>query len=420
VVPAFHTAAQSEPPLEALDTAMTLDDAWPRFARDGWNRLLRPALTESFFNWDSFPVKPDVRKREYALTGNRKTFPLPIEMLGMGRQYQDIDLSDGRAKLITFLEPGPTEVDPKLRTYAYYKLKDGTWKGEDWTGRDEVEFCRKTTDVREVVLVHSTTTAPSGTGGADYVAKTDKPKLRLSRTCDPNAEFDVTSVSGSYSGTVHREERLTPCTTDLNVRWDASLGSGAKPASLAEIDDSGDGPPILSFSSGKIPLRDHGSGTATVTCTGDPAAQPNGTATCQLAHDSSELLSVFTTGQPTKPDPMKLGWTFAFPNRPYDPGPNSGEPRHCSETGPRPPDLQGEYNPTIAVGPGLDPADPDEDPTYDPGAQVEGTKSVPRATFGGDTVTLDFGGSGTSHYDYGDRSMSAQWSYSMVVTFTRR
>ena len=116
---------------------------------------------------------------------------------------------------------------------------------------------------------------------------------------------------------------------------------------------------------------------------------------------------------------MKLGWTFAFPNRPYDPGANSGEPRSCSKTGPRPPDLQGEYNPTIKKF-GLDPADPDEDPTYDPGAQVEGTKSVPRSTFGGDTVTLDFGGSGTSHYDYGDRSMSAQWSYSMVVTFTRR
>jgi hypothetical protein len=422
VVPAFHTAAQNEPPLEALDSAMTLSDAWPQFARDGWNRSLPPALTESFFSssWDSFGVKPDTQKKPYALTGHRKTFPLPIELLGMGRQYQWIDLSDGHAKLVTFIDPAPTEVDPNLHTYAFYKA-DGKWKGEDWTGRDQVEFCRETTDVREVVLVHSTTTPPAGAGGGDLAAKTDKAKLRLADKCDPNANFDVSSVSGSFDGTVHKNRPdPPPCSTELDAHFTSTLGSGAKPASLSVVDDTGDGPPILAFDGGQIPMNAHGTGTATETCSGGKG-ELNGTATCHIDVSSTEFLRVGSDQFATKPDPMKLGWSFAFPSELYDPGANSGEPRNCSESGSDPPSIgQAAYNPSIVVDEVFDPPDPDVDPTLGSGVSVPGKQSVPRATFGGDTITLSFSGSGTSQYDEGYRSMSAQWTYSMVVTFTRR
>ena len=56
--------------------------AWPRFARDGVNEQLAPALTESFFNWNSLKRKPEMKQRPATLTGKRETIPLPIELWG--------------------------------------------------------------------------------------------------------------------------------------------------------------------------------------------------------------------------------------------------------------------------------------------------------------------------------------------------
>jgi hypothetical protein len=419
VVPAFHTAAQTEPPLEALDSAMTLDAAWPQFARDGWNRALPSALTESFFNWDAFPVKPDTpaQKKEYSLSGKRQTFPLPIDLLGMGRQYQWIDLSDDAAKLVTFIDPAPTDVDPKLQTYAFYKLKDGTWKGEDWTGRDEVEFCRETTDVREVVLVHSTTTPPAGADGGTSVAKTSKPKLRLADNCDPGALYDVTSASGSFNWNIATQDVGYPCSGTRDVHWTAALAPGGspEPAQLEVIYDRQERPLYLFRSPPPpeyIPLVANATGEYTETCSADSPGS-NGSFRCNIAVQSPERVDVGSDDFTRGPE-MKMNWFFGFSGYKYDPfetgqGGNGGK---CTYSGPRPPfPLDGTASAGLFVASNND---------GENGLEPVGISTSSVSAVSGDSVTLSFSGSGGNSFADDLETGTASWDYAMTVSYTRR
>ena len=132
---------------------------------------------------------------------------------------------------MTFVNPAPTEVDPGLRTHAYYKLKDGTWKDADWTGRDEVEFCRKTEDVRRVILVHSTTTRPQGGPTEPTTANTDKAKLKLARNCDPSNLFDPIAAYGTFDWDLREEFNDFPC-VDQRRPLGSGLAPGSEPATF--------------------------------------------------------------------------------------------------------------------------------------------------------------------------------------------
>jgi hypothetical protein len=120
---------------------------------------------------------------------------------GLGRQYYDLRFADRNARLITFKDPSVAGTDSKLRTWAFVKVARSGWRAEDWTGRDKVEYCRddKTEDVREVVLIHSTTKrAPRGDPGT-VVTRSTAPKLRLRDRCGAKV---VLHISGTESLTI--------------------------------------------------------------------------------------------------------------------------------------------------------------------------------------------------------------------------
>ena len=199
-------------PLDALDAALPrgFESAWPAFAKDAWNRPLAPdAIRESFFSWDDWPVRPKVRPIRYRLKGRQRTEDLPIELAGLTRQYYDLRFDDRGAREVVFKDPSAVGVDPQLRTWAFVKIARRGWKAEDWTGRDKVEFCRddRVEDVRQVVVVHSTSRrARSGAPGGT-VTWSEKPKLRLRAHCDVQAilrmsgsdRFDATDNECSWS-----------------------------------------------------------------------------------------------------------------------------------------------------------------------------------------------------------------------------
>jgi hypothetical protein len=194
----YELAAGRADPLDALDGALPggLQGAWPAFAKDAWNRPLLPgALTESFFSWDSWRLRPGVQPVAYRLGTRRWEGPLPIELFGLTRQYYDLDFSDRGARRITFSDPSAAGVDPQLRTWAFLKIARQGWRAEDWTGRDEVDFCRDTAaeDVRQVVVVHSTARRPPASDPARAVTQSQSPKLKLQDRCEAGA---VLTLSG--------------------------------------------------------------------------------------------------------------------------------------------------------------------------------------------------------------------------------
>jgi len=176
--------------------------SWPRFAREAWNRRLSPSgLTESFFSWDSWRPRPAVRPIAYRLRGRERTDRLPIELGGLSKQYYDLHFDDPHAREVTFQNPSGASPDRRLRTWAFVKIAREGWKAEDWTGKQEVEFCRdeKTEDVRQVVLVHSTWTRPRAANPNAVVTRSRKPKLRLRNRCPAKV---VLHISGSENSTV--------------------------------------------------------------------------------------------------------------------------------------------------------------------------------------------------------------------------
>jgi hypothetical protein len=191
-------------PLDAVDAAVQggFDASWPRFAKEAWNRRLSPkGLTESFFSWDSWRPRPAVRPIAYRLRGRQLTDQLPIELAGLSKQYYDLRFDDRHAREVTFQNPSGASRDRKLRTWAFVKIAREGWKAEDWTGKQEVEFCRdvQTEDVRQVVLVHSTWTRPRAANPNAVVTRSRKPKLRLRDRC---AAKVVLHISGSENSTV--------------------------------------------------------------------------------------------------------------------------------------------------------------------------------------------------------------------------
>ena len=221
----FELAKVHADPLDALDAALPggLELDWPVFAKDAWNRPLLPdALKESFFNWDAWPVTPRVPRTSYRLKTRQWEGDLPIELSGLGRQYHDLDLSDRTAREIRFKDPSAVGTDPRLHTWAFLKVANRGWRLEDWTGLDKVEFCRDVPeeDVRQVVVVHSTTKRPPPGDPARTVTQSDKPKLRLKDRCEAGASL---TLSGRGVYTVQHTDCEPTETTVMNWRLHASF-----------------------------------------------------------------------------------------------------------------------------------------------------------------------------------------------------
>ena len=192
----FQLGGTLADPLDALDGALPggLERAWPTFAKEAWNRALPPdALREAFFNWDAWRVRPKVPQAPFRLRARRWEGPLPIELAGLSRHYLDLDFSDHRARELRFKDPSAAGADPQLRTWAFLKIARRGWRSEDWTGRDEVVFCRDLPeeDVRQVVIVHSTTKRPPPDDAGRTLTQSDKPKLRLKDRCDAEASLTL-------------------------------------------------------------------------------------------------------------------------------------------------------------------------------------------------------------------------------------
>jgi hypothetical protein len=200
----FEMGATRADPLDALDAALPngLEGAWPTFARDAWNRRLPPsALTQSFFNWDAWRVTPNVDPLDYHLKTRKWEGELPIELSGLTRQYYDLRFDNRNAREITFKDPSAVGEDPHLRTWAFFKIARKGWKSEDWTGRERVEFCRddKAEDVRQVVLVQSTSKRPPPGAPKTVVTQTKKPKIQLQDSCGAKV---VLHIHGTESLTI--------------------------------------------------------------------------------------------------------------------------------------------------------------------------------------------------------------------------
>jgi hypothetical protein len=243
----YELGAGIADPIDALDAALPrgLESAWPAFAKDAWNRPLLPdGLKESFFNWDAWRVKPRVRPLVYRLKGRQLEDRLPIELAGLTRQYYDLRFGDRRARRITFKDPSGAGADSQLHTWAFVKVRRA-WRAEDWTGRREVEFCRdnKAEDVRQVVIVHSTTRRPRAGHPGRIVTHSDKPRLKLESRCEAGASLTL-GGSALYTVTGQRcglEERARIPSWRLRAEFelpgriergapdpvDASSGSGS-------------------------------------------------------------------------------------------------------------------------------------------------------------------------------------------------
>ncbi len=192
----FQLGGTHADPLDALDGALPggLERAWPTFAKEAWNRALLPgALKESFFNWDAWRVRPKVPQVPFRLRARRWEGPLPIELAGLTRQYLDLDFTDRTARELRFKDPSAAGADPQLRTWAFLKIARRGWRSENWSGRDEVVLCRDLPeeDVRQVVIVHSTTKRPPPGDPARTVTQSDKPKLRLKDRCEAEASLTL-------------------------------------------------------------------------------------------------------------------------------------------------------------------------------------------------------------------------------------
>jgi hypothetical protein len=288
----YELAGIRADPLDALEEAVGggLGIAWPAFARDAWNRRLPPsALTQSFFNWDASHVTPAVEPLDYRLRTKEWQGELPISLAGLTRQYYDLRFDDRNAREITFTDPSAAGTDPTLRTWAFLKVAHRGWTSEDWTGRDKVEFCRddKAEDVRQVVLVHSTSKRPPPGAPASVVTQSQRPKLRLRDRCgakvvlhihgtesltitDPNCGLNFRSSSPGWRADIEFDIR-----SRFGTRADQSnMVGGSGSGSLSGVDSLCDQPEPFSdqwdlgsqgIETGSLEVKPIGGGGAQVT-----------------------------------------------------------------------------------------------------------------------------------------------------------
>jgi hypothetical protein len=113
---------------------------------------------------------------------------------------------------------------------AWFKLADGTWKAEDWTGK-KTKLCRdrESQDVRDLYLV-SSNVAVDGDG---FPAENLSHKLKLKDVCDLGPYDGVFSGTSNFLGpdvdfttTFHGTAHLVPLTGPLSTGHELTVASG--------------------------------------------------------------------------------------------------------------------------------------------------------------------------------------------------
>lgn len=244
-VPALYARAKDSAPLAALDGALPggLAQQWPAFARRGWNRRLDDALTQSFFSWDALRAAPPERRRVLALPPGTKEqrAPVPVTLFGLGRQYTVVDLADDRARRVTFHDPSAAGVDAGLRADAFIRTADGTWRHEDWSGAGEKAYCRDEPgeDVREVVLVHSTSTLPDPADPGRALVRTERPVVELEEACGAPGRYKVLSASIRTRTEGSQEQGICGTVGGVTVFEGASSAEHLDPENQLAADEYG-------------------------------------------------------------------------------------------------------------------------------------------------------------------------------------
>jgi hypothetical protein len=170
----------------------------PEFALYAYNQAPVPnAVGASFAQWDGFAAKPkSVPVVDPRLSGaHARVDPIAVakdRIMALGREYRRIVVGDASIRQLTFLNP--TAANPDLHVRALVKRADGSWRSENWDGRQAVSFCRDQPgqDVREIVLAYSN----SGHLMAGQKFAAVKTSVRSEHTCA--LHYKVLSASINY------------------------------------------------------------------------------------------------------------------------------------------------------------------------------------------------------------------------------
>jgi hypothetical protein len=219
------------------------------------------------------------------------------------------------------------------------------------------------------------------------------------------AVFDVTAVNGTFDATVAAQDHADSCTTTKNAHWTASLGPGAEPIVFEVWSIDRHGRPSFAFDT-EMPIREHGTGTATVTCSEPPPAD-NGTSTCTFNLSPSGVFGL-QTDTAVRLNPQRLMWGFGFNSFSYANPQNGGA---CSYSGERPPFVEPSTDsPSLFVSPLNDGSN---------GLEPIGVTTVPVAEFA-HSLSLQFSGSKSLSLDSTLDSTTLTASWQMTVSLRRR
>ncbi len=374
------------------------NQAWKDFTRTNWNQ---PPI-ENYQQWDGIGATPKVAAS--GLLPNKQTTQINTEVKPVAAKYLTFAPGNG-VNFLTYRNLGTRS--PEAGVQAIIANKDGSYDVEDWSSKakEEVTAC----NVRELTLVLSN--ASTARGGvkpfklewkARPTARFD-PYSRRANTCNPNAKFDVTSVSGGFSWTAHEQFTGVPCTEDRTVDWTTKLAPGNPPAEMNVTYDQNGENPIYGFSTPvpAVDLTATGNGVASQECS-DPLDNER----CDLHVSRPEGLTIGGAQESSGPS-LKLGWDFGYPAIVY--GPDNGGT--CNSGFPGPILLFHDDTGSLFVSPLNDGTSP---------AEPIGTSTVSISQLSGKTVTLTLSGSDSRQFSDDQSSGSASWSWSMTATFTRR
>jgi hypothetical protein len=196
MIPDIYTGAEVMGPWDAVDTAVTggLAEAFPDFLRKSWNQ---EPESPNFNTWDSISLKPELATDSSATgTGARpvifkQPFNMPMKLRALGHAYYNLTFADERIVKIKYENAlaGNSNID--IRAFA--RLENGDWLDQDWSGENEVTFCRDKAneDVQELIIIVANTQYANLNATADATNK-----ITTEDNCLPDA------YSGTFSGSL--------------------------------------------------------------------------------------------------------------------------------------------------------------------------------------------------------------------------
>jgi hypothetical protein len=203
LIPQMYDQFQHEDELTAMNSVMPggFADRMPEFTRYAWNQT---PVTDGFRAWDRVPEVPWAAYEQPLQPMNlhlgdleSRTLNLPDKLEPLTHTYLPLHVDDSHIHDLLFTNTA--EGTQGASVQAFVKLKDGTWKTQDWTNRKTVEFCRDEgpdQNVTDLVIMYANGRYQDK--GALSLAK--QPTLQLRNNCD--RYYRVTSVTGTYHETI--------------------------------------------------------------------------------------------------------------------------------------------------------------------------------------------------------------------------